>query len=142
MKKTVLAFGSFDLLHPGHLDYLSKARKLGDTLVVIVGRDDSIRRFKGRDPLFKEKDRVSMVGSLRMVERAVLGNRISDKNGIYRILKRLRPDVIALGYDQRVDMAELKRRLRRYGLRSRIVRIKAGRRFASYKSSRLRKLLE
>ncbi len=142
MKKTVLAFGSFDLLHPGHLDYLSKARKLGDTLVVIVGRDDSIRRFKGRDPLFKEKDRVAMVGSLRMVDRAVLGNRISDKNGIYRILKRLRPDVIALGYDQRIDMAELKRRLRLYGLRSRIVWIKVDRRFEDYKSSRLRKILE
>ena len=142
MKKTVLAFGSFDLLHPGHLDYLSKARKLGDTLVVIVGRDDSIRRFKGRDPLFKEKDRVAMVGSLRMVDRAVLGNRISDKNGIYRILKRLRPDVIALGYDQRIDMAELKRRLRLYGLRSRIVGIKVDRRFEDYKSSRLRKILE
>ncbi len=140
--KTVLAFGSFDIIHPGHLDYLSKAKRLGDRLVVIVARDGSIRRFKGRDPLFSEKDRLSMIGSLRMVDRAILGNKISDKNGIYRILKKIRPDVIALGYDQRVDMKELVRRLRLYGLDPRIVRIKADGRFEAYKSSRLRGILE
>ena len=141
MAKTVLAFGSFDIVHPGHLSYLEKARTLGDRLVVIVARDSSIRMFKHRNPAFSERDRVRLIGSLRPVDLAVLGNRVKGKEGIYRILKRFRPEVIALGYDQRVDEKELEARLAEYGIKSRIVRIGMRKGEARYKSSKLSRFL-
>ncbi len=97
-KKRVVAFGVFDLLHPGHLAFLAAARKRGDELVVVVTRDARARAEKGRAPVFDERERLVMVRSLRMVDRAVLG----DPPGCWRVLDRLRPDAIAVGHDQRV----------------------------------------
>ncbi len=138
MKKTVLGFGSFDIVHPGHLTYLEKAKALGNRLIVIVARDSSIRMFKHRKPVFNEKERVRMIGALKPVDLAVLGNKIKDKNGIYAVLKRYKPDVIALGYDQRVDVPRLKGNLRTYGINARIVRIGLAKGESRHKSSRLR----
>ncbi len=140
-KKTVLAFGSFDIVHPGHLSYLEKAKRLGDRLVVIVARDSSIMMFKHRKPVFSEKERVRMISALKPVDLAVLGNRVSGKEGIYRVLRRYRPDVIALGYDQRADIPEMRRRLASYGLKPAIVRIGVDPREKKCKSSRFSRLL-
>ncbi|MCL4365052.1 FAD synthase [Candidatus Marsarchaeota archaeon] len=123
MKKgVVIAFGSFDVLHPGHIHYLMSASRHG-SLVVVVARDRSIKMLKGKRPLFDEKARLEMVSALGFVHKAVLGARIRKWNDIYRVLLRYRPSVIALGYDQRVDMKYLEEFLRRNGLDSRIVRI-------------------
>ena len=115
MATTVLAFGSFDIVHPGHLSYLEKARALGTRLVVVVARDESIMRFKRRRPLFREEDRLRIIGALKPVDEAVLGNRLRGAGDMFRILKRYRPDIVALGYDQIVDAAKLRRSLRDYG---------------------------
>ena len=120
MVKKVVAMGSFDILHCGHLVYLRSAKKLGNYLVVIVARNSNIRKIKGREPIFDEKARREIVGSLKMVDKAVIGHR----GDIYEILKEIRPDIIALGYDQKVNLDLLKRKLNKFGLKTRIVRIR------------------
>lgn len=139
--KTVLAFGTFDILHKGHLLYLNEARKLGDRLVVIVARDASVRMFKGRLPFLDEKTRLYMVGSLRVVDKALLGRKLSKPSDIYKIFLKCRPDVIAIGYDQRVDVKELKRWLDAHSIAARVVRIRNRLNEDFYKSSAIKRML-
>ncbi len=108
----VMATGVFDLLHPGHIEYLTAAKKLGDELVVVVARDSTAERFKHR-PIVPEAQRVEMVSALKPVDRAVLGN----EGSIYDILGKVRPDVIALGFDQVHDEARILEECRTRGLR-------------------------
>jgi FAD synthetase len=113
-----MATGVFDLLHPGHLFFLSEARKLGDELVVVVARDATARRIK-HEPITSEASRVQMVAALRDVDRAILGNR----GNIYDILPEVRPDVIVLGFDQDHDEAQIVAEARRRGLDTKVVRL-------------------
>jgi FAD synthetase len=114
----VMATGVFDLLHPGHLHFLEEARKHGDELIVVVARDSTARRLK-HEPIVREEDRQRMVAGLRVVDRAVLGN----EGNIYAILDAVRPDVVALGYDQAHDEARILAECRARGLASaRVVR--------------------
>jgi len=115
--KRVLATGTFEFLHPGHLHFLSEARKLGDELVVLVARDSMIRH-KPR-PIIPERQRLEMVSALRMVDRAVLGS----ERDIFEPLYEIRPDVIALGYDQKFDERELTEQLKMRGFDVEVVRI-------------------
>ncbi len=139
--KVVMAFGCFDLIHPGHLLYLRKAKRLGDRLIVVVARDSSIEKFKHRRAVLEERARLEIVGSLKMVDKVVLGNRLSDTEDMYRVLKEYRPNVIALGYDQRIGFKGLKEWLDENGLKSRIALIKAKDNVRSFKSTKLRKKL-
>ena len=136
-RKVVLAFGSFDMLHPGHIYYLKSASRYGN-LVVVVARNSSITRLKGRRPLFDEKSRLRMVSALGFVHKAVLGSRMKRWNDIYKILLRYRPGVIAIGYDQKVDMQYLRSFIKENGLKSRIIRIGAYK-SSIFKSSKLKK---
>lgn len=138
-EKVAMAFGSFDILHPGHIHYLKSASRYGK-LVVIVARDESIEKLKGKKALIDEKSRREIIGSLRFVDRAVLGDRIREWNDIYKILVRFRPDFIVFGYDQKVDLEYLKEFLAKHGLKSKIVRLKAFKPY-TYKSSKLKKLI-
>lgn len=133
--RTVMAFGTFDFLHPGHLFYLRKAKALGDFLVVVVARDRNVRLIKGKRPLNSEKDRLQMVKQLRFVDEAVLGDRAVRK---WDVIKRFHPTTIAFGYDQWASIPSIRSELGQIGLKPKIVRIKA---FKPYKnnSSRLRK---
>ncbi len=139
--KTVMAFGSFDVVHPGHIHYLSRARLLGSRLVVIVSRDDSIRMLKHREPVLDEDARVNIVGSLKVVDKAVLGNKLKKPSDIYNIFKKYRPDVIALGYDQRVDIPAMKKWLVQNKISAKIVRLHTKLNDDVYKSTKLRKKL-
>lgn len=139
MAKTAVAFGTFDILHPGHIHYLRSASRYGK-LVVVVARDKSVERLKGRAPLMDEKSRVEIVGSLKFVHRAVLGDSIGRWNDIYNILPRLKPDYLVFGYDQRVDMGYLKGFIAKKGLKVKIIRLWPVRK-EKFKSSKLRKLL-
>jgi FAD synthetase len=106
MRKRVLAAGCFDLLHYGHLKYLEEAKKLGGDgaeLVVVVARDTTILKRKGHHPVMNEEHRRALVESLKPVDRAVLGGPNLDTA---RIIKDVKPDIIALGYDQE-DLVEL-----------------------------------
>jgi len=119
--KTVMAFGTFDVLHPGHLFYLKKARALGDRLVVVVARDKNVLALKGKRPLNTEKDRLALVKGLDLVDKAVLGDRQLRK---WQVIKRERPTVIALGFDQWALIPSLRKELGSIGLNPMIVRLK------------------
>lgn len=106
MGKRVLAAGCFDLLHYGHLRYLEEAKKLGGEgaeLVVVVARDSTIMRRKGRPPVMKEEDRRALVEALKPVDRAILGGVDFDTE---LVIREVKPDIIALGYDQN-DLEEI-----------------------------------
>jgi len=132
--KTVMATGSFDLLHPGHLYYLEQAKKHGDKLVVVVARDSNIERFKGKNPKFSEEERLVHVKALPMVDEAILGH-VGD---IFDIISEIKPDIICLGYDQRLEAEKLKEELAKRNLKAEVVRIKAFKPDV-YKSSKLKK---
>lgn len=100
----VMCFGTFDSLHPGHLSYLKQAREYGDYLIVIIARDKNVRRIKGRLPQQNEKLRWQRVKNLNFVNKVVLGQ-LQDK---FNIIKKLKPDIICLGYDQMVDLKKLR----------------------------------
>jgi FAD synthetase len=109
--RVVLSGGVFDVLHPGHIHFLSHAGKKGDLLVVVLARDALVKRSKGRSPVSSEEDRLLMVSSLRQVDAAVLGSgsRYSDT------LEKVSPDVVCLGYDQKPDLEKVKRYVRKTG---------------------------
>ncbi len=134
-----MVFGTFDILHPGHLHYLRRARALGDRLIVVVGRDDSVRRIKGRAPVFSGRDRLLMLKELRSVDAAVLGNRIRTEEDAFRIIGKYGPDVIALGHDQWADAAGLRRWLAKNGLKAKVVRIGSPLKRSVYRSSAIKR---
>jgi FAD synthetase len=114
----VMATGVFDLLHPGHLYFLSEAKKLGDELVVVVARDQTARRLK-HEPYVPEVLRREMVEALKPVDRAILGS----ATDIYTTVVEVRPDIIALGFDQRFDEHEIERECARRGVPLKVVRL-------------------
>jgi len=123
-RKTVLATGVFDLLHLGHLRFLEESKKTGgphSKLVVVVARDKTVRRRKGRGPIVPEDQRRELVAALRVVDRAILGREEIDLLGI---LKEVNPDIVCVGYDQDEIRAAVTRLVRREGLPVRVVRIR------------------
>ena len=101
----VLASGVFDLLHLGHVKFLEEAKKAGGKnaeLIVVVARDSTVQATKGRKPVMPENQRLALVESLKVVDQAVLGFEEFD---IGDVIDRIKPDIIALGYDQ-TDMEE------------------------------------
>lgn len=119
----VLAFGTFDLLHPGHRYFLRQAKRLGQQLVVVVARDKNILKLKGYLPQQNERARLRAVRQLPFVTHAMLGQQ--QFNHRYDLVKKLNPDIIALGYDQRTRTTSLAHDLKKLGLHPRLVRIKS-----------------
>ncbi|MEF8873642.1 MAG: adenylyltransferase/cytidyltransferase family protein [Candidatus Thermoplasmatota archaeon] len=107
----VMAGGTFDLLHLGHLHYLQEAKSLGDELVVVVACDKTVREHK-HEPLMDEQVRREMVGALKPVDKAVVGSE-EDK---FKTVEEVEPDIIALGYDQRHEEENLKEELKNRGM--------------------------
>jgi FAD synthetase len=107
----VMATGTFDLLHMGHIYFLKEAKKLGDELVVVVACDNTVRRLK-HEPVTPEQLRLGIVRELRMVKHAVLGK----EGDMYEIVSELNPDIIALGFDQIHDENVLKKELHKRNL--------------------------
>ncbi len=112
MMKRVMAVGVFDLLHAGHLHYLEQAKSLGDHLTVIVAHDETVR-IRKHEPVTGMELRQRMVSGLKPVDEAVIG--LPPSESMFDILERVKPHVIALGYDQ--DHAEewIKQELARRG---------------------------
>ncbi len=109
----VFAAGTFDGLHDGHRDYFRQAREHGDSLIVVVARDATVKRIKGRHPRRSETDRLAAVAAEPLVDEALLGHAEEDR---FAILRTLRPDVVFLGYDQPVSEGELRVALDAAGL--------------------------
>lgn len=107
----VMAQGTFDIIHPGHLHYLAESRKLGDELVVIIARDERVADRKKL--LMNQENRRQLVAALDLVDDA----RIGTPGDIYNILDEVDPDIVTIGYDQKYDLDEVRSNLsdRGYG---------------------------
>ena len=122
-KTVVLASGVFDLLHLGHVRFLEDAKKAGGKnakLIVIIARDSTVEKMKGRKPIMSEDQRCALVESLKVVDEAVLGVEHFDMG---EVIKQIKPDVIALGYDQAEMENKVKQYVKDHKLPIRIVRI-------------------
>ncbi len=119
-KIKVIAFGTFDYFHAGHENYLKQALALGDELVVVVARDETVKRIKGEKPDHSQRKRLKVIKSLPFVTKAVIGNR-EDK---FKVIKQFKPDIIALGYDQFVFTYQLNKILIQNKMNTKIVRLK------------------
>lgn len=118
---TVMVFGAFDGLHPGHLDFFKQAKKYGDFLIVSVGTDKNVAVIKGRKPLFNQKERLALAASVGLVGKAALG----AESDFYREIKKYAPDVICLGYDQWATEDDVRVELDRVGLKAtKVIRLK------------------
>ena len=95
-KKTVLAGGVFDIIHPGHIHTLNAAKALGDVLVVAVATDKTAQKMKKRQPLHNQELRRELVSCLSMVDKAIVGH----EDDIFETVRAIKPDIIVLGYDQ------------------------------------------
>ena len=122
-RKIVLASGVFDLLHLGHVRYLEEAKKAGGDyakLIVIVARDNTVEKRKGKKPIMSENQRRALVESLKVVDEAVLG---FEDFSIEKVIERIKPDVIAVGYDQKGIEQTVRNYVKKRGLDIRVVRI-------------------
>ena len=108
----VMAVGVFDLLHAGHLHYLEQAKSLGTELVVVVAHDDTVRSQK-HEPVTSQELRCRMVKGLKPVDEAIVGN--SPGTPIFDILNVVKPNVIALGYDQKHSIDSIRTGLDEHG---------------------------
>ena len=95
-KKIVLAGGVFDIIHPGHIHTLNAAKALGGVLVVAIATDKTAKKMKKRSPLHSQELRCELVSCLSMVDRVIIGN----EEDIFETVKAIKPNIIALGYDQ------------------------------------------
>ena len=122
-KTVVLASGVFDLLHLGHVRFLEEAKKAGGEnaeLVVIVARDSTVEKSKGRKPIMSEDQRCALVESLKVVDRTVLGYESLE---IGEVIENIKPDVIALGYDQEDMDKQVRKYVNSHKTNVKIVRI-------------------
>lgn len=130
-----MCFGTFDLLHLGHLNYFKQAKKYGDYLIVVVARDKT-KQDQKKVTVFTEEERLELIQSLKIVNEAVLGH---QKNH-FKIIQEKKPEVICLGYDHPITETHLSKELMKLNLYPRILRMRSFR-SESNKSSKIRKLV-
>lgn len=121
--KVVLASGVFDLLHLGHVRFLEEAKRAGGTnakLIVVIAKDSTVEKMKGRKPIMSEDQRQALVQALRVVDEAVVG---FEGLEIGEVIEKIQPDIIALGYDQSEMEREVGEYLATHKLPIGIVRI-------------------
>jgi len=130
---TVMAFGTFDYFHAGHENYLKQARALGDQLIVVIARDETVRKVKSQKSTYSEKKRLRDVNNCIHVDKAVLGSN-DDK---YKVIKKYKPHILALGYDQFVFTYGLKQFFIKEKMNTKIIRLQAFKP-STFKSSLIR----
>jgi len=123
MKKVkIMVFGTFDGVHKGHLDFFKQAKKITENsfLIVSIARDKNVLKIKGSSPALKELDRLDLVKKTKFANKVVLA---SKTNYLANILKE-KPDIVALGYDQKYYVSELRKDLKNKRILTRIIRLK------------------
>lgn len=123
MGKTVLVGGVFDILHPGHVEFLRRAKSLAGKdgkLVVLVARDSTVERIEGRRPVMPEDARKFLLENLKPVDEVMLGLDPPSVDGVLAIVK---PDIVVLGYDQDRLEKEVREAAERLGLNVKTVRM-------------------
>jgi len=134
--KKVMIFGTFDIVHLGHLNLFRQARKLGDYLVVVVARDKTSKKIKKITLVNNEKERLEFLKNIKSIDQAILGNKID----YYKVIKTEKPDVIALGYDQQNFIDKLEDKIKEFKLNTKVVRMKSHKP-EQHKSENIRKKL-
>ena len=119
--KVVFAGGVFDIIHPGHIHTLRSAKSLGDVLVVSIARNITAVKTKGNPPMHDEKLRQELVSSLRFVDLALLGN----EEDIFKTVELVKPNIIALGYDQVHQEKHIVEECKKRGLNLQVVRLQS-----------------
>lgn len=117
----VMATGTFDILHPGHVLFLEKAKELGGedaVLAVVIAKDSTVEKRK-RIPIIPENQRVEMVKSLKPVDEAYLGY----EGDMFKIVSEIKPDIIAIGSDQDHDVKKLQDALDKRGIDAKAMRV-------------------
>jgi len=107
-----MSFGTFDGIHPGHVDFLKQCYNFGDRLIVIVARDKNVKKIKGRVPKKNEIQRRQELIDSGLADEVILG-KFDDK---YKLVEYHKPDVICLGYDQQYFTKNLPNKLKEFGL--------------------------
>jgi len=141
--QVIIAFGTFDLLHYGHIKMLEKAKELGGKkaeLIVVVARDESVLKTKGHYPIFPSDQRLKLIQSLKMVDKAILGYKGED---YLKVIEDLNPNIIVLGYDQPFGVMELHDTLLKREVDAKVVRLeKYGDRLYNSSSKIVQKILK
>ena len=114
----VLVGGTFDLIHPGHIEFLKEASKRG-LVYAVVARDVNVKKLKGKSPVLGERDRLAVVSSIRYVYKAVLG----DVKDFIKPVEAIKPDIVFLGPDQSIDEEFLFKEFSKRGLRIKVERM-------------------
>lgn len=133
--KQVMLFGTFDILHAGHLFVFKQAKKLGN-VTVVVARDKRVKKIKGNATIHSEKERAELLKHIDIIDRVILG----DKNDVYKVVRLEKPDIIVLGYDQIHFVDGLEKKLEELKLETKIIRLKPYK-HGSHKSGKIRKRL-
>lgn len=117
IKKKVICWGVFDVLHQGHLDFLADAKSKGDILYVMIISDEMTRKLKGRLPKYTQKQRIVNIKKTGLVDHALPGLNSLKKN--FELVFSLNPNVLVGGYDQnRIKEEKLKKYLKLKGLKT------------------------
>jgi FAD synthetase len=124
-RKIVLASGVFDLLHLGHVKFLEEAKKAGGRnaeLIVIVARDSTVEKRKGKKPIMPENQRRALLESLKVVDEAILGY---ENFNMQKVIEKIKPDIIAIGHDSHITNMEqtVRNYVKEKGLKIKIVKI-------------------
>lgn len=128
--KKVMVFGTFNIIHPGHLSLFRQAKMFGDKLYVVLARNSTVEELKNYSPV-DEIDRRLKLLKIPMIDYVLLGHPENRMD----VIKKVKPDVICLGYDQQFFVNELEAFLEQEGIDSLIVRLKPYRE-DKYKSSK------
>lgn len=132
--KRVMCFGTFDLVHPGHIWFLKKARSLGDELLVVVSCDERRQYLAGTKPIHNQKERATILRELKFITRVILGG----ERNVLAAIKKYKPQIIVLGHDQVFGVKELLVWTKKQLNPPQIIRLKSFQR-ARYSSTNIRK---
>ena len=130
---TGMAFGTFAIVHTGHIRFLERARSFCNKLIVVVARDSTVKEMKGKS-IIPEQQRLEVVAALKPVDEAVLGSEGKDRLAVVAARK---PDVIILGPDQDENEGELAFKLEKRGLNPKIIRVNELSKGELHKTSRI-----
>jgi rfaE bifunctional protein nucleotidyltransferase chain/domain len=119
--KVVITGGVFDVLHVGHLAALKEAKSLGDILIAIIASDSTVKKMKGKSPVFPEEQRRILLEGLKPVDKALVG---FEEMNLKQTIEELKPDIIAVGYDQNLIELSVEEALKELKIPVKVVKLK------------------
>ena len=100
--KRILVGGCFDLIHYGHIKFLTEAKKQGDLLIVALESDDNVKKYKGTNrPIHKQSERAEMLKSLKMVDEVLSLPPMNSDQEYFNLVKKIKPNIIAITKNDR-----------------------------------------